>query len=153
MKCEWLVVIYIYTIYYNVILYIMLYMTTVSQLYTITTVTGQHSLANKGQHSIQRLAQFTGYLKQFIHNYNGLHEIKTKNRKLNSHQDLSNNSVITSCYHEKESTNQEIIILSNIISSNIYNNLHHFGNDITVQVDKGNTKTKQIQHISTVRRS
>ena len=33
-------------------------------------------------------------------------------------------------------------ILSNIISNNIYNDLHHFDNDIIVQVDNGNTKTK-----------
>ena len=44
-------------------------------------------------------------------------------------------------------------ILSNIISKNIYNNLHHFDNDITVQVDNGNTKTKQIQLTRNVRRS
>ena len=93
------------------------------------------------------------YIYIYIYNFNGLHEIKTKNRKLNSHQDLCNNSARTPCYHEKESTNQDITILSNIISNNIYNNLHHFGNDITVQVDKGNTKTKQIQRTQTVRRS
>ena len=44
-------------------------------------------------------------------------------------------------------------ILSNIISKNIYNNLHHFDNDIIVQVDNGNTKTKQIQLTRNVRRS
>ena len=44
-------------------------------------------------------------------------------------------------------------ILSNIISNNIYNNLHHFDNDITVPVDNGNTKTKQIQRTRNVRRS
>ena len=44
-------------------------------------------------------------------------------------------------------------ILSNTISNNIYNNLHHFVNDIIVQVDKGNTKTKQIQRTRNVRRS
>ena len=43
-------------------------------------------------------------------------------------------------------------ILSNIISKNIYNNLHHFDNDIIVQVDNGNTKTKQIQLTRNVRR-
>ena len=36
-------------------------------------------------------------------------------------------------------------ILSNIISNNIYKNLHHFNNNIIVQLDNGNTKTKQIQ--------
>ena len=44
-------------------------------------------------------------------------------------------------------------ILSNIISSNIYSNLHHFDNDIIVQVDNGNSKTKQIQRTRNVRRS
>ena len=44
-----------------------------------------------------------------------------------------------------------ILILSNIISNNIYNN--HFNNDIIVQVDNGNTKTKQIQRTRNVRRS
>ena len=44
-------------------------------------------------------------------------------------------------------------ILSHIISSNIYNNLHHFNNDIIVQVDNGNTKTKQIQRTRNVTRS
>ena len=44
-------------------------------------------------------------------------------------------------------------ILSNIISKNIYNNLHHFDNDIIVKVDNGNTKTKQIQLTRNVRRS
>ena len=32
----------------------------------------------------------------------------------------------------------------NIISNNIYNNLHHFDSNIIVQVDNRNTKTKQI---------
>ena len=40
--------------------------------------------------------------------YNRLHEIKTKSRKLNSHQDVSNNSATTRYYQVKESTNQEI---------------------------------------------
>ena len=35
-------------------------------------------------------------------------------------------------------------IISNITSNSIYNNLHHFDNDIIVQVDNGNTKAKQI---------
>ena len=46
-----------------------------------------------------------------------------------------------------------ILILFNIISNNIYNNLHHFNNDIIVQVDNGNTKTKQIQRTPNVRRN
>ena len=33
-------------------------------------------------------------------------------------------------------------ILSNIIFSNFCNKLHHFDNDVMIQVDKGNTKTK-----------
>ena len=37
--------------------------------------------------------------------------------------------------------------------SNIYSNLHHFDNDIIVQVDNGNTKTKQIQRTPNVRRN
>ena len=44
-------------------------------------------------------------------------------------------------------------IISNIISSNIYNNLNHFDNNIIVQVDNGNTKTKQIQRTRNLRRS
>ena len=44
-------------------------------------------------------------------------------------------------------------IISNIISNNIYNNLYHFDNDIIVQVDNGNTKTRQIQRTRNVRRS
>ena len=45
-------------------------------------------------------------------------------------------------------------IMSNIISNNIYNNfLHHFDDNIIVQVDNGNTKTKQIQRTRNVRRS
>ena len=34
-------------------------------------------------------------------------------------------------------------ILSNFISNNIYNNLHHFDNDVIVQVDNGNTKANR----------
>ena len=56
-------------------------------------------------------------------------------------------------YQEKENTNQEIQIISNIVSNNIYNNLRHFDNNIIAQVDDGNTKTKQIQRTRTVRRS
>ena len=37
---------------------------------------------------------------------------------------------------------KKLQILSNIIFSNICNNLHHFDNDVIIQVDKGNTKTK-----------
>ena len=44
-------------------------------------------------------------------------------------------------------------IISNIISNNIYNKLHHFDNNIIFQVDNGNTKTKQIQRTRNVRRS
>ena len=44
-------------------------------------------------------------------------------------------------------------IISNIISNNIHNNLHHFDNNIIVQVDNGNTKTKQIQRTRNVHRS
>ena len=44
-------------------------------------------------------------------------------------------------------------IISNIISNNIYNDLHHFDNDIIVQVDNGNTKAKQIQRTRNVSRS
>ena len=68
------------------------------------------------------------------------------------HQDLSNNSATTPYYQEKENTNQEI---PNFIKHNIqqiYNNLHHFDNDI-VQDDNGNIKTKQIQRTWNVRRS
>ena len=39
------------------------------------------------------------------------------------------------------------------MSNNTYNNLHHFDNDIIVQVDNGNTKTKQIQRTGNVCRS
>ena len=46
---------------------------------------------------------------------------------------------------KKKAPIKKFQIISNIISNNIYNNLHHFDNDIIVQVDKGNTKTKQIQ--------
>ena len=35
-------------------------------------------------------------------------------------------------------------------SNNIYNNLQHFDNDINVQVENGNTETKQIQRTSNV---
>ena len=44
-------------------------------------------------------------------------------------------------------------ILSNIISNNIYSNLHRFDNDIIVQVDNANIKTKQIQRTRNVRKS
>ena len=44
-------------------------------------------------------------------------------------------------------------ILSNIISSNIYNNLLYFDNNIIVRVDNGNTKINQIQRTRNVRRS
>ena len=39
------------------------------------------------------------------------------------------------------------------MSNNIYNNLYHFDNGIVVQVDNGNTKTKQIQRTRNVCRS
>ena len=54
---------------------------------------------------------------------------------------------------KKKTPTKKSQIPSNIISKNIYNNLHHFDNDITVQVDNGNTKTKQIQLTRNVRRS
>ena len=44
-------------------------------------------------------------------------------------------------------------ILSNIISKNICNNLNHFNSNIIVQVDNGNTITKQIQLARNVRRN
>ena len=44
-------------------------------------------------------------------------------------------------------------IISNIIFNNIYSNLHHFGNNITVQVDDGNTNTKQVQRTRNARGS
>ena len=44
-------------------------------------------------------------------------------------------------------------ILSNIISNNICNNLHHFDNNIIVQVDNWNSKRKQIQLTRNLRRS
>ena len=54
---------------------------------------------------------------------------------------------------KKKTTIKKSQTLSNIISNNIYNNLHHFNNDITVPVHNGNTKTKQIQRTRNVRRS
>ena len=54
---------------------------------------------------------------------------------------------------KKKTLVQKSQIISNIISNNIYNNLHHFNNNIIVQVDNGNTKTKQIQRTRNVRRS
>ena len=54
---------------------------------------------------------------------------------------------------KKKTPIKKFQIISNIISNNIYNNLHHFDNNITVQVDDGNTKTKQIQRTRNVRRS
>ena len=54
---------------------------------------------------------------------------------------------------KKKTPTKKSQIPSNIISKNIYNNLHHFDNDIIVQVDNGNTKTKQIQLTRNVRRS
>ena len=44
-------------------------------------------------------------------------------------------------------------VISNIISNNICNNLHHFDNDIIVQVDNRNTITKQFQRTRKVCRS
>ena len=44
-------------------------------------------------------------------------------------------------------------IISNIIFNKIYSNLHHFDNNITVQVDDGNTNTKQVQRTRNARRS
>ena len=38
-------------------------------------------------------------------------------------------------------------------SNNIYNNLQHFDNDINVQVENGNTKTKQIKGTPNIRKS
>ena len=37
---------------------------------------------------------------------------------------------------------KKLQILSNIIFSNFCNKLHHFDNDVMIQVDKGNTKAK-----------
>ena len=53
----------------------------------------------------------------------------------------------------KKTPTKKSQIPSNIISKNIYNNLHHFDNDIVVQVDNGNPKTKEIQLTPDVRRS
>ena len=54
---------------------------------------------------------------------------------------------------KKKTPIKESQILSNILTNNIYNNLHHFDNDIIVQVDNGNTKTRQIQRTRNIRRS
>ena len=54
---------------------------------------------------------------------------------------------------KKKTPTEKSEILSKIISKNIYNNLHHFDNDIIAEVDNGNTKTKQIQLTLNVRRS
>ena len=54
---------------------------------------------------------------------------------------------------KKKTPTKKSQIPSNIIFKNIFNNLHHFDNDIIVQVDNGNTKTKQIQLAPNVRRS
>ena len=54
---------------------------------------------------------------------------------------------------KKKTTIKKSQIISNIISNNISNNLHHFDNNIIVQVDDGNTQTKQIQGTRGVRRS
>ena len=54
---------------------------------------------------------------------------------------------------KKKTPTKKSQIPSNIISKNIYNNLHHFDNDIIVQVDNGNPKTKEIQLTPDVRRS
>ena len=54
---------------------------------------------------------------------------------------------------KKKTPTKKSQIPSNIISKNIYNNLHHFDNDIIVQADNGNTKSKQIQLATDVRRS
>ena len=51
---------------------------------------------------------------------NGLHEIKTKNRKCNSHQDLPNNSGSMQYYQEKENTNQETVTYSEIFWAYCY---------------------------------
>ena len=40
-----------------------------------------------------------------------------------------------------------------MIANNIYDNLQHFSNDTNVQVDNGNTKTKQIQHTPNIHKS
>ena len=53
---------------------------------------------------------------------------------------------------KKKTPIKELQISSNIISNNIYNNLHHF-HYIFVQADKGNTKTKQIQLLQSTHRS
>ena len=39
-----------------------------------------------------------------------------------------------------------------MISSNIYNNSQNLDNDVNVQVDNGNTKTKQIQATPNIRK-
>ena len=54
---------------------------------------------------------------------------------------------------KKKAPTKKSQIPSNIISKNIYNNLHHFDNYIIVQVDNGNPKTKEIQLTPDVRRS
>ena len=54
---------------------------------------------------------------------------------------------------EKKTPIKKSQILSNILTSNIYNNLHNFDNDIIVQVDNGNSKTRQIQRTRNIRRS
>ena len=59
-------------------------------------------------------------------------------------QDSHYNNIII-IIKKKKTPIKKSQILSNIISNNIYNNLQHFHNDIIVQVDNGNTKTKQIQ--------
>ena len=54
---------------------------------------------------------------------------------------------------KKKTPTKKSQIPSNIISKNIYNNLHHFDNDIIVEVGDGNPKTKEIQLTPDVRRS
>ena len=66
---------------------------------------------------------------------------------------MSKNSATTQYYQEKKTPTKKSQIPSNIISKNVYNNLHHFDNDIIVQVDNGNPKTKEIQLTPDLRRS
>lgn len=77
--------------------------------------------------------------------------MKTKLKtKCNMHKDLSNNSATMSYYQQNENI---IHKTTRFTQHDIQQYLQYFDNNIIVQVDNGNAKTKQIQSMPNVCRS
>ena len=93
------------------------------------------------------------YKNPLTTNLNRLHEIKTKKRKCNIHQDLSNDSATMWYFLKKKTPFIKLQVLSNIISNNVYNNFQHIDNNVIFWINNENIRREQIQRTQNARRS